>query len=169
MSFYPRLFQPLQAGALTLKNGIVMAEFLAAWGADPRGMGDGGLIVPKSEQAQRAIVMLQRKTTPPGKSLGATTGWAVRMELARRGVPVFSGVRYQRIDDQGLHIVHEGQSKLLDVDHVVVCAGQEPVNALHAELAAMGIEAALIGGAERAEEIDALRAMEQGMKTAYAL
>jgi 2,4-dienoyl-CoA reductase (NADPH2) len=60
-------------------------------------------------------------------------------------------------------------AQLLDVDHVVVCAGQEPVNALHAEPAAMGIEAALIGGAERAEEIDALRAIEQGMKTAYAL
>ena len=71
--------------------------------------------------------------------------------------------------DRGLHILHEGQSKLLEVDHVVLCAGQEPVNALRAELAALGIDAELIGGAERAEEIDALRAMEQGMKVAYAL
>ena len=144
-------------------------EFLAAWGVDPRGMGDGGLVAPEPEQSPRSIVMLQRKSTPPGKNLGATTGWAVRMELARRGVAVLSGVRYQRIDDQGLHIVHEGQPKLLEVDHVVLCAGQNPVNALRAELAANGIEAELIGGAERAEEIDALRAMEQGMKAAYAL
>ncbi len=144
-------------------------EFLAAWGVDPRGMGDGGLVAPKPERSPRSIVMLQRKSTPPGKSLGATTGWAVRMQLARRGVPVLSGVRYQRIDDQGLHILHEGRPKLLEVDHVVLCAGQDPVNALRAELAANGIEAELIGGAERAEEIDALRAMEQGMKAAYAL
>ncbi|MDP2640026.1 MAG: NADPH-dependent 2,4-dienoyl-CoA reductase [Betaproteobacteria bacterium] len=144
-------------------------EFLAAWGVDPQGMGDGGLVAPKREHSPRSIVMLQRKPTRPGKSLGATTGWAIRMELARRGVPVLTGVTYQRIDDQGLHILHEGQPKLLEVDHVVLCAGQEPVNALRAELAAKGIEAALIGGAERAEEIDALRAMEQGMKVAYSL
>ena len=145
------------------------AEFLAAWGVDPRGMGDGGLVAPKPEPSLRSIVMLQRKSTPPGKSLGATTGWAIRMELARRRVPVLSGVHYQRIDDQGLHILHVGRPKLLEVDHVVLCAGQDPVNTLRAELAANGIEAELIGGAERAEEIDALRAMEQGMKTAYAL
>lgn len=82
---------------------------------------------------------------------------------------MLTGVSYQRIDDEGLHILHEGQPKLLEVDHVVLCAEQEPVNALRAELAAKGIEATLIGGAERAEEIDALRALEQGMKVAYAL
>jgi 2,4-dienoyl-CoA reductase (NADPH2) len=143
--------------------------FLAAWGVDPQGMGDGGLVPPRSETMPRTLVILQRKTTPPGKSLGATTGWAIRMELARRGVPVLSGVSYQRIDDRGLHILHEGQPKLLEVDHVVLCAGQEPVDALRDELAAKGIDATLIGGAERADEIDALRAMEQGMKLAYSL
>ncbi len=144
-------------------------EFLAAWGVDPRGMGDGGLLAPKEQRSPRSIVMLQRKSTPPGKGLGATTGWAIRMELARRGIAVLTGVSYQHIDDAGLHILHEGQPKLLEVDHVVLCAGQEPVNALHAELAARGIDATLIGGAERAQEIDALRAMDQGMKAAYAL
>jgi 2,4-dienoyl-CoA reductase (NADPH2) len=150
-------------------GGAKTPEFLAAWGVDPQGMGDGGLVAPRREVLPRSIVMLQRKPTPPGKTLGATTGWAIRMELARRGVPVLTGVSYQRIDDDGLHILHEGRPKLLEVDHVVLCAGQEPVNALRAELAAKGIDAALIGGAERAEEIDALRAMEQGMKVAYAL
>jgi 2,4-dienoyl-CoA reductase (NADPH2) len=143
--------------------------FLAAWGVDPQGMGDGGLVAPGNEAMLRSLVMLQRRTVQPGKSLGATTGWAIRLRLARRGVPVLSGVTYQRIDDQGLHILHEGQEKLLEVDHVVVCAGQEPVNALRDELAAKGIDATLIGGAERAEEIDALRAMRQGMKLAYSL
>jgi 2,4-dienoyl-CoA reductase (NADPH2) len=145
------------------------AEFLAAWGVDPQGMGDGGLVAPKPEHPPRSVVMLQRRTTPPGKTLGATTGWALRMELARRGVPVLTGVSYQRIDDAGLHILHDGQAKLMEIDHVVICAGQDPVNALRAELAAKGIAATLIGGAERAEEIDALRAMEQGMKVAYSL
>lgn len=144
-------------------------EFLAAWGVDPQGMGEGGLAAPKPERSARSIVMLQRKSAAPGKSLGATTGWAIRMELARRGVDVLTGVTYRRIDDQGLHIVHEGLPRLLQVDHVVLCAGQEPVDALHAQLAAKGIEATLIGGAGRAQEIDALRAMEQGMKAAYAL
>jgi 2,4-dienoyl-CoA reductase (NADPH2) len=144
-------------------------EFLAAWGVDPQGMGDGGLVAPKAEPSTRSIVMLQRKPAPPGKSLGATTGWAIRMETARRGISVLTGVSYERIDDQGLHVLHEGQPKLLEVDHVILCAGQEPVNALRAELAAKEIDAVLIGGAERAEEIDALRAMEQGMKVAYAL
>ena len=143
--------------------------FLAVWGVDPCGMGDGGLAAPAPGRSPRSIVMLQRKTTPPGKSLGATTGWALRMELARRGVAILGGVSYERIDDAGLHIVHEGRPKLLAVDHIVLCAGQEPENALLAELAAMGIAAVAIGGAERAEELDALRAIEQGMKLAYAL
>ena len=149
-------------------GGGTIAAFLASWGVDPRGMGAGGLAAPMQEKSPRSIVMLQRKSTPPGKTLGASTGWAIRMELARRGIAVLSGVSYQRIDDAGLHILREGKSELLAVDHVVICAGQDPVRALHAELAARGIAAALIGGAERAEEIDARRAMEDGMKLAYS-
>jgi len=144
------------------------ASFLASWGVDPRGMGEGGLTAPRKDKPPRSIVMLQRKPAPPGKSLGASTGWAIRMELARRGIPVLTGVSYQRIDDAGLHILREGKSELLAVDHVVMCAGQDPVRALHAELAARGMAAVLIGGAARADEIDALRAMDDGMKLAYS-
>ena len=151
------------------KGGAGTQAFLATWGVDTLGMGDGGLVAPVTVEQQRSIVMLQRKPTPPGKGLGATTGWAIRMELARRGIPVLTGVSYQRIDDEGLHILHEGQPQLIAADHVILCAGQEPVNALRAELATRGIEATLIGGAERAEEIDALRAVDQGMQVAYAL
>ncbi len=146
-----------------------ISKFLSAWGVHPQGLGDSGLAAPKTEKLPRSIVMLQRKSEPPGKGLGATTGWAIRMQLARRGVPVLTGVVYRHIDDQGLHILHEGREKLIEVDHVILCAGQEPVNALRDELAARGITAELIGGAERAAEIDALRAMEQGLKVAYAL
>jgi 2,4-dienoyl-CoA reductase (NADPH2) len=151
------------------QNGAGIGHFLAAWGVSPAGAGEGGLAPPQKETLPRSIVMLQRKPTPPGKTLGATTGWAIRMELARRGIPVLTGVSYERIDDAGLHILFEGKPKLLEVDHVVLCAGQEPVSALQKELAGKGVMATLIGGAERAEEIDALRAIEQGMKFAYAI
>ena len=98
-----------------------------------------------------------------------TTGWAIRAELARRGVKVLVGVDYLRIDDAGLHIRHEGEPRLLAVDHVVVCAGQESVRALHDDLAALGHPAHLIGGADLAAELDALRAIDQGMRVALSL
>ncbi len=143
--------------------------FLSVWGVDPKGLGDGGLVAPSPEKSPRSIVMLQRKTTAPGRTLSMTVGWVLRAELARRGVAVLTGVTYQRIDDQGLHILQDGQPKLLEVDNVILCAGQESVNALHDELASKGIKSTLIGGAERAEEIDALRAFEDGLKVAYSL
>ncbi len=145
------------------------ASFHAAWGVDAAGAGAGGLAAARPEAHARSIVMLQRKPSAPGKTLGATTGWALRAELARRGVTILVGVSYERIDERGLHVLHEGKPKLLEVDHIVLCSGQEAENALHAELAASGIEAKPIGGAKRAEEIDALRAIEEGMKAAFTL
>jgi 2,4-dienoyl-CoA reductase (NADPH2) len=98
-----------------------------------------------------------------------TTGWAIRAELARRGVKILVGVDYLRIDDGGLHVRHDDATKVLAVDHVVVCAGQESVRTLHDELAARGIRSHLIGGADFAAELDALRAIDQGMRVALSL
>jgi 2,4-dienoyl-CoA reductase (NADPH2) len=84
-------------------------------------------------------------------------------------VEVLVGVDYLKIDDAGLHIRHEDEPRVLDVDHVVVCAGQEPVRALHEELTALGRRAHLIGGADVAAELDALRAIDQGMRVALSL
>jgi len=141
-------------------------HFCAAWGVDRSGLSDGGLNGSPRETSPREIFLLQRKPTPAGKTLGMTTGWAIRAELARRGVKILVGVSYERIDDAGLHIRHEDAPKLLAVDHVVVCVGQESSRSLYDELAARGVRARLIGGADVAAELDALRAIDQGMRVA---
>jgi 2,4-dienoyl-CoA reductase (NADPH2) len=84
-------------------------------------------------------------------------------------VKVLGGIEYERIDDDGLHIRVDGEARVLAVDTVVLCAGQEPENRLHAELKALGIDAALIGGARLATEVDAKRAIEEGVRAAMAL
>ena len=145
------------------------AHFLEAWGVDATGRSHGGLNGDPRETPPREVFLLQRKTTPPGKTLGMTTGWAIRAELARRGVKILAGVEYLKLDDAGLHVRHEGGTKVLAVDHVVLCAGQESVRTLHDELAARGVRSHLIGGAEVAAELDALRAIDQGMRVARSL
>jgi 2,4-dienoyl-CoA reductase (NADPH2) len=145
------------------------AHFCAAWGVDRSGRSHGGLDGNPHETSPREIFLLQRKPTPAGRTLGITTGWAIRAEIARRGVKILVGVEYVRIDDAGLHIRHEDALRLLPVDHVVVCAGQEPARSLYDDLAARGVRARLIGGADAAVELDALRAIDQGMRLALEL
>jgi 2,4-dienoyl-CoA reductase (NADPH2) len=144
------------------------AHFLAAWGVDTSGASRGGLTRPMPEPAERRITMFQRKTTPPGHTLGMTTGWALKAELARRGVRILAGVQYQRIDDAGLHYAHGGEAHVLACDTVVLCAGQLAARELYDELRGLGVRAHLIGGADRAEELDALRAFDQGTRLAHA-
>jgi 2,4-dienoyl-CoA reductase (NADPH2) len=144
-------------------------HFLDAWGVDRSGASPGGLAPPLPEAVPREIWLLQRKPTPAGRTLGATTGWALRAELARRGVKILVGVEYRRIDDRGLHVVHDGTEKVLEVDNVALCAGQEPVRTLHDELAARGVRSHLIGGAHVAAELDAFRAIDEGTRVALAL
>jgi 2,4-dienoyl-CoA reductase (NADPH2) len=143
-------------------------QFLDAWGVDRSGSAAGGLAPAGAEAVPRELWLLQRKPTPAGKTLGPTTGWAIRAELARRGVKILVGVEYVRVDDRGLHIVHDGTPKLLEVDHVVLCAGQEPVRSLHDELTALGVRAHLIGGAHVAAELDAFRAIDEGTRVALS-
>ena len=150
-------------------GGDAAAHFCEAWGIDASGRSHGGLSGDPREAPPREIFLLQRKTSPAGKTLGMTTGWAIRAELARRGVKILVGVDYLKIDDAGLHIRHEGEPRLLAVDHVVICAGQESVRSLHDELAQRGMRSHLIGGADVAAELDALRAIDQGMRVALSL
>jgi 2,4-dienoyl-CoA reductase (NADPH2) len=143
-------------------------EFLDEWGVDRTGTTAGGLAPAKPTPPARRITILQRRPAPAGRTLGATTGWALRAELQRRGVAIETGVHYRCVDDRGLHYRVGEEEKCLEVDHVVLCAGQEAVNELAGALDARGLKAHVIGGADKAEELDALRAFDQGMRVALA-
>lgn len=152
------------------ESGAVAPEkFYAEWGIDPSYAQAGGLRAVQVEAPARRVHMLQRKTSKVGDQLGKTTGWIHRSALKARRVGMTAGVQYQRIDDAGLHITIDGQPQLLAVDHVVVCAGQEPLRALQAPLEAAGCRVHLIGGADVAAELDAKRAIAQGTRLAASL
>jgi 2,4-dienoyl-CoA reductase (NADPH2) len=112
------------------------------------------------------VTLLQRKTDPVGKTLGRTTGWTHRATLARRGVRLVNGVEYLKVDDAGLHVRVHGEPQLLEVDTVIVCAGQLPLRTLYDELVAAGVKATLVGGAFEASELDAKRAIDQASRLA---
>jgi len=140
--------------------------FYREWGIDTAYAGPGALARPQVEPAARRVHLLQRKASKVGDQLGKTTGWIHRSALKARGVAMNSGVAYERIDDAGLHLNIDGQPQLLAVDHVVVCAGQEPARELHDALQARGRSAHLIGGADVAAELDAKRAILAGTQLA---
>lgn len=141
--------------------------FCAEWGIDRSLQQPGGLARPVHPHPARQLWLLQRKAGKPGAGLGKTTGWIHRASLQKHGVQMWGGVEYQRIDDDGLHILRDGVAEVLAVDNVIVCAGQEPNRALAAALQAQGSLFHIIGGADVAQELDARRAIGQG--TALAL
>ena len=146
-----------------------VAAFIHAHGIDTGISVRGGLRERPPETPPRALWLLQRSAGAPGRRLAPTTGWALRAELQHRGVQMWGDVRYRRIDDAGLHVEVDGEPRLLAVDHVVICAGQEPERGLHDDLQALGIAARLIGGAREPAELDALRAIHEGVAVARAL
>ena len=121
------------------------------------------------EPLARDIWLLQRKASKPGKGLGKTTGWVHRLSLRKRGVKMLAGVNYKRIDEFGLHIEQDGKEKLLEVDNVIICAGQLPCRELQEPLESAGIRVHLIGGADVAAELDAKRAIKQGSELAAVI
>ena len=144
-------------------------EYQDEWGIDTAFTDRGGVKAPVEGRSPREVWLLQRKATKVGDGLAKTTGWIRRTLLKRRGVKMVAGVEYDRIDDAGLHIRIGGRPKLLEVDTIVVCAGQEPRRELAAPLRASGIPLTLIGGADVAVELDARRAIAQGTQVALAL
>lgn len=144
-------------------------RFNEEWGIDPSYANRGGLKQPHSEPSPRQVYLLQRKSSKVGDGLAKTTGWIRRTLLKKRGVEMISGVSYERIDDEGLHIRVNGEAKTLPVDTIVICAGQESQRELLAPLEAAGIPVSLIGGADIASELDAKRAIDQGTRLAAAL
>ena len=145
------------------------SRWMAEWGVDPAFDAPGGLAKPRPEPAARQIWLLQRTPGKPGARLGKTTGWIHRGTLKAKGVKMLGGVEYLGVDDAGLHIRVDGSEQVLDVDHVVICAGQEPRRELFDVLAAQSRKAHLIGGADVAAELDAKRAIAQGSRLAAIL
>jgi 2,4-dienoyl-CoA reductase (NADPH2) len=145
--------------------------FAKEWGIDFENHPRGGVtgVEPVVASNGRDVFLLQRKASTVGKGLGKTTGWAHRITLQRRGVHMLAGVEYVAIDDAGLHIRVDGAPRLLDVDTVIICAGQEPARQLYDALLATGQSAHLIGGAFEASELDAKRAIKQATELAVVV
>ncbi|MET7578253.1 MULTISPECIES: NADPH-dependent 2,4-dienoyl-CoA reductase [Streptomyces] len=143
--------------------------FFRQWGVDTSYAERGGLRAPERPRTPRTVHLVQRKTTKVGAGLGKTTGWIHRTELRHRGVEMIAGASYDLIDDEGLHLTVDGERRVLPVDTVVLCAGQEPRRELYEELRAAGGPVHLIGGADVAAELDAKRAIRQGTELAAAL
>jgi len=143
-------------------------EFFERWGVDMSIERRGGVegLKPRFHAPAREIFLLQRKTSKHGKGLGKTTGWIHRTSLKHFGVNMLGGVSYERIDDEGLHIRIDDQPRLLEVDHIIICAGQISRTELVAPLEAAGLRVHIIGGAHIAAELDAKRAIDEGTRLA---
>ncbi|TRW99231.1 NADPH-dependent 2,4-dienoyl-CoA reductase [Paracoccus sp. M683] len=146
-----------------------LAKFYSEWGIDPDHTQPGGLAPPHPHPSPRQVWLLQRKSSKPGKDLGKTTGWIHRTGLKAKGVQMVSGVTYRRIDDQGLHLTVNGRDETLPADHIVICAGQDPLRDLFQPLLDAGRTVHLIGGADVAAELDAKTAIHQGVTLAAAI
>ncbi|ENT4821759.1 TPA: NADPH-dependent 2,4-dienoyl-CoA reductase [Citrobacter farmeri] len=148
-----------------------IADFCVEWGIDTSLQQAGGLRPegPHLARSPRQIVMLQRKASKPGEGLGKTTGWIHRTTLLSRGVKMIPAVSYQKIDDIGLHVLIGGEARTLEVDNVIICAGQEPRRELAEPLHAAGKTVHVIGGCDVAMELDARRAIAQGTRLALAI
>jgi 2,4-dienoyl-CoA reductase (NADPH2) len=142
---------------------VPVAAWASEWGVDLAVAEPGGLVKPGKPEPVRRIWLMQRKASRPGAGLGKTSGWVHRASLARHGVVMMAGVQYDRIDDAGLHVTVGGKQQLLEVDNVVICAGQESLDELMpGEGAAHGPKFYKIGGAALAAELDAKRAVREG-------
>lgn len=140
--------------------------FMAEWGIDMTLQSRGGVegVEQVHQPSPREVFLLQRKKSKVGAKLGKTTGWAHRLGLQNKQVEMIPGCEYHKIDDQGLHLSISGEERLLAVDNIIICAGQDPLREL-----ADGVQdkpVHLIGGADVASELDAKRAINQGTRLA---
>jgi 2,4-dienoyl-CoA reductase (NADPH2) len=153
---------------------VPVAEWAREWGVDLEATTSGGLVAPGAPAPVRQLYLMQRKTSKLGAGLGKTSGWVHRATLARNGVVMMAGVRYDKIDDQGLHITVGGEQRLIAVDNVVICAGQDSLTELMPAEGESGGPASgpafhKIGGAALAAELDAKRAIKEGAELAARL
>ncbi len=156
----------LSHGSATLSQDI--PAFMKEWGIDMTFSARAGIegVQPQPEPSPREIFLLQRKSSKVGAGLGKTTGWAHRAGLLAKGVTMIPGVSYDKIDDEGLHITVDGNSQVLPVDNIIICAGQEPMRDI---VEGLNMPYHLIGGADEALELDAKRAIDQGTRVCAAV
>ena len=155
-----------------LSTSLDRDAFWKEWGIDLHLEARGGVagVKPAPEAPAREVFLLQRKTGKVGDGLGKTTGWIHRTGLKNKHVQMLNSVHYLKIDDAGLHIrVGDGEPQVLEVDNVIICAGQDPLRELQEGLLAAGQSVHLIGGADVAVELDAKRAINQGSRLAAVL
>lgn len=149
-----------------------LAEFVREYGLDPTLRSPGGLAAAHGEKKPvRHITMLQRSSDRPGSRLAVSTGWIGRQKLTRFGVKMIAGVTYEKIDDDGMHVVIAGVPQVIPADTIIVCAGQESERDLYDELRAAVPDGKIhiIGGADVASELDAVRAIDQASRLAQVI
>jgi 2,4-dienoyl-CoA reductase (NADPH2) len=147
------------------------AAFLKAWDVDPKLRTEGGLLqqAVEREHPRHEVFMFQRKQESLGKRLGKSTGWILKSRLRRANVAMIAGATYDAVDDDGLHYTVNGERKVLACDNVILCAGQDSERTLFDELRVAGLPVRVIGGADVAAELDALRAIDQATRLAVAI
>ena len=152
-------------------TALSSSAFMKEWGVDQNLDARGGVEGVESQviKSSRKVFLLQRKKSKVGAGLGKTTGWAHRFSLRSKNVKMINGVTYSKIDDTGLHYVKNEKKIILDVDHIVICAGQLSNSSLHKQLISNEVKAHLIGGAFKAAEIDAKEAINQAVKLAAVI
>lgn len=152
-------------------SSLNVSKFLDEWGIDHDLEVRGGIegIEPKVEPSPRAVFLMQRKETKVGAKLGKTTGWIHRLTLKHKAVKMINGIQYDKISDEGLHITRKEKAEVMDVDTIILCAGQLSKRDLLEPLEKLGKKPILIGGADFASELDAKRAIKQGSEVAARL
>lgn len=151
---------------LTHEHPVPKDQFYNEWGIDIYGAYRGGIKPPEVTPSPREVYLLQRKKEKMGKRLGKTTGWIHRLSLKHKQVKMISGVQYEAIDDEGLHVSINEKSQVLPVDTVVICAGQIEFAELYTPLKEAGKLVHLVGGAYKALELDARHAIDQACRLA---
>ena len=145
--------------------------WLKEWGIDKTLGARGGIEAIQAEvhPSPREIFIFKRSKGKFGGKLGKTTGWIHRSTLKKKDVQFINQVQYTKIDDIGLHYIQNGENKVLEVDNIIICAGQVPLKELLAPLEDKGVKVHVIGGADFASELDAKRAINQGCRLAAEL
>ena len=152
------------------ENHDDLQAFFKEWGVDMQVESRGGIEgKPLKVEVPRQIFMLQRSEGKMGANLGKTTGWIHRNSLRNRQVKMISGIQYEKIDDKGLYISKDGKQELLEVDNIILCAGQLPEKSLFNSVSDLGLKVHLIGGAYEAAELDAKKAIKQATELALEI